>query len=219
MPVAGRSPARAHASRSKRQRGRPVRAATPEQRRARLVQAAITAIARDGLAATSTRSVAAAAGVDPAMLHYAFDSKHALLQAVMAAIHDEIRSLLSASISDARTLPDAVAQMARGYWAHVLATPQLQRAQYELTLHALATPGNADLARLQYEGYRDTLAAALAQRLMRPTNAALTTFAGLCVATMDGLILQHLACNDHAAGQARLELAIDLLRRQARSLA
>lgn len=219
MPTADRSPARTHASRPKRRRGRPVGAATPEQRRTRLVQAAIAAIARDGLAATSVRSVAAAAGVDPAMLHYAFDGKHALLQAVMAAIHEDIRSLLSASISGARTLPDAVAQLARAYWAHVLATPQLQRVQYELTLYAVATPGSVRLARLQYEGYRDALAAALARVQPQTPSAALRTFAAVCVATMDGLILQHLACNDASAGEARLALAIDLLRRQARNLA
>lgn len=51
--------------------------------RARLLDAAIARFARDGIAATSLRAIAADAGVTPAMLHYYFGDKAQLKQALI----------------------------------------------------------------------------------------------------------------------------------------
>ena len=44
--------------------------------RARLIEAALACFVRDGIAATSLRSIAKEAGVTPAMLNYYFGSQH-----------------------------------------------------------------------------------------------------------------------------------------------
>jgi TetR/AcrR family transcriptional regulator len=62
--------------------GRPV-AHSPDQR-LRLLDAALVCFAREGMAATSLRAIAAEAGVTPAMLHYYFGDKAQLQQAVIA---------------------------------------------------------------------------------------------------------------------------------------
>src|SRR5215469_10967728 len=50
--------------------------------RARLIEAALECFVRDGIAATSLRSIAAQADVTPALLNYYFGSKLALRDAV-----------------------------------------------------------------------------------------------------------------------------------------
>jgi AcrR family transcriptional regulator len=66
---------------SRRPRGRPP--ADQGDLRKALLDAAEELFARGGFAATSVRSIAEQAGVNPAMVHYYFGSKQALLQAVL----------------------------------------------------------------------------------------------------------------------------------------
>lgn len=51
--------------------------------RDKLIDAAFRAVARDGLADTNVKSIAAEAGVNPGLLHYHFASKDALLEAAI----------------------------------------------------------------------------------------------------------------------------------------
>ncbi|MBS0577348.1 MAG: TetR/AcrR family transcriptional regulator [Proteobacteria bacterium] len=67
---------------SRRAPGRP--SADGADRRAELLDAAISCFARDGIAATSLRAVARQAGVTPAMVHYYFGDKAQLQQALVA---------------------------------------------------------------------------------------------------------------------------------------
>lgn len=69
------------ATETKRPRGRPP--ADQTGFREALLDAAEAQFAASGFAATSVRSIAAEAGVNPAMVHYYFGSKRALLQAVL----------------------------------------------------------------------------------------------------------------------------------------
>lgn len=64
--------------------GRPAAADNPDLRE-RLLDAAIACYARQGIAATSLRAIAAEAGVNPALLHYYFGDKEQL----QAAVSDE----------------------------------------------------------------------------------------------------------------------------------
>jgi len=66
---------------NKRAPGRPAAADNPDLR-ARLLDAAIACYARQGIAATSLRAIAAEAGVNPALLHYYFGDKEQLQEAV-----------------------------------------------------------------------------------------------------------------------------------------
>jgi AcrR family transcriptional regulator len=197
-----------------RRRGRPAQAQAPQERRRRLIEAAMRVIEREGLAATSTRAVAAEAGMNQAMLHYSFAGKDALLGAVLDEIHAGVAEVLAGSVAGATDLAQGIARIAEAYWAHTVNTPGLQRMQYELTLYALNTPEHAALARRQYEGYVAALSAAF-EALPAPAGSpSRRVLAGICVAAMDGLILQHLATGDRAAGEAQLRLLVAALQSQ-----
>lgn len=75
------SPAR-HAS--SRRPGRPTRPAEgPADHRERLLDAAVGEFSRRGVAGTSIRAIATAAGVTPALVHYYFPERDQLLDAVV----------------------------------------------------------------------------------------------------------------------------------------
>jgi AcrR family transcriptional regulator len=65
-----------------RRPGRPTAQTTDAGQRDRLVDAAVTLFARHGVAATSTKAIAAEAGVTPALVHYYFRDRETLLDAV-----------------------------------------------------------------------------------------------------------------------------------------
>lgn len=171
-------------------------------------------IVRDGLTATSTRAVAAEAGMTQAMVHYSFPGKDALLGAVLDEIHAGIAEVLARSLDGADNLGDGVARIAEAYWAYTVETPGLQRMQYELTLYALNSPEHADLARRQYQGYVAALGQAFEALPAAGACPSRQLLAGICVAAMDGLILQHLATGDRAAGEAQLRLLVRALQSQ-----
>lgn len=194
-------------------RGRPVDPAAAAQRRRRLCDAAVAVALRDGVAGLTTRAVAEQAGLTAAMVGYEFDSKVGLLLAVLEHIHAGVRDALAApSLAGVRDPATALEALALAYWRHVLETPALQRAQYELTLHALALPGGDAIARAQYQGYVLAVANAL-ERAAPLRSARLHDVAGACVALMDGLILQWLATGDTAAVERRIALGVRALQR------
>ena len=65
----------------------------PAQTRARILSAATAAFAESGAAGTSTRTIAAAAGVSLATLHHHFGTKDALYQACVEAMYAEFAQL------------------------------------------------------------------------------------------------------------------------------
>lgn len=69
-------------AKSRRGAGRPSR--DEPDLRSHLLDVAIARFARDGIAATSLRTIASEAGVTPAMLHYYFGDKQQLKQALIA---------------------------------------------------------------------------------------------------------------------------------------
>lgn len=193
-------------------RGRRPQAKDDAPLKVRLVLAAMDVIARDGLAAATTRNVAAEAGLSQAMLHYAYDSKEALLEAVLDCIHRAMADALRQSVSGAHTLAEGLGLMAERFWQAVVENPSQQRMQYELTLHALNTPTLRGFAQRQYQGYVQALAQAL-QTLTPATMTAknLESLAGAAVAAMDGLILQYLACGDAEGADRRRHLLVSAL--------
>ena len=55
-----------------------------EETRKRIVEAAVSVLARDGYAATSVKDIAAEAGVAPGLVHYYFKTKEELVAAAVA---------------------------------------------------------------------------------------------------------------------------------------
>jgi TetR/AcrR family transcriptional repressor of bet genes len=79
-----------------------------EERRTRLIDATSEAIARDGLANITLRSIARSAGWTTGIVNHYFEDKRALLMATFLARADRARRQIDASVAAGRTPLDAV---------------------------------------------------------------------------------------------------------------
>ncbi|WP_133917503.1 TetR/AcrR family transcriptional regulator [Streptomyces sp. NBC_00582] len=172
------------------------------QRRRQLTEAAIRAMARDGVPKTTTRSIAAEAGVSLSVFHYCFDSKQALVESVITTLTDHSVSVVKEALLPRATLEETVRAGFQAYWDHVRAHPDEHMLTYELTQYALREPGFEHLARRQYELYEEAYAALLGD-LCRSMDLRLgvpvPVLARYLAAMTDGLTLNYLVLGDAAA--------------------
>lgn len=182
-----------------------------EERRDQIVAAARRALTRDGVAATTMRSMAAEAGVPLGTLHYAFQSKDELFKAVLADIIGELRDALQALAQQGAGLEPTLRAALQGGLSRVTVRPQTHLLQYELFTYALRTPGLDSLARWQYGQYCDIIARSCQQAAASAAETCAVGFdviARVLVAALDGLILQYLADPDHDRASADLDHVI-----------
>lgn len=172
------------------------------ERRRQLTEAAIRAMTRDGVAKTTTRSIAAEAGVSLSVFHYCFDSKQVLLESVIEAITEHYITVVKEAIRPRGTLRETIRAGFEAYWEHVCAHPGEHMLTYELTQYALREPGFEHLARRQYELYADTYTG-LIEELGRSMDFELRvpapTLARYLAAMTDGLTLSLLVLGKDAA--------------------
>ncbi len=182
------------------------------ERRAALAQAALTVIARDGLAAATTRAIVAEAGMPLASFHYAVTSRDELLRDVVELVVAAEGVAVAELLAHATTPRDAIAAALTGYLDHVRTDPGFEQAMFELTQYALRTPALADLPAYQYARYH-----ALASELLETGAAALhiewsipvPDLARMLVTVTDGLTLAWLADRDDAAAARSIAHASD----------
>ncbi|MGW2565949.1 TetR/AcrR family transcriptional regulator [Streptomyces sp. NPDC001537] len=172
------------------------------ERRRQLTEAAIRAMARDGVARTTTRSIAAEAGVSLSVFHYCFDSKQALVEAVITTLTDHSVTVVKQALRPRATLVETVRAGFQAYWDHVRAHPDEHMLTYELTQYALREPGFEHLARRQYELYGaayteliDGLRRTMGLRLAVPASV----LARYLAAMTDGLTLNYLVLGEESA--------------------
>lgn len=104
-----------------------------EQRRLDLVEAAYAVVAEKGLEGLRTRDVAARAGVNVSTLHYYFDTKEALLVALV----DHVRDKFSGPRPTRRSAGgSALRAHFEGAWRTFQATPHLSTVLQELVLRS-----------------------------------------------------------------------------------
>ncbi|MFF4582259.1 TetR/AcrR family transcriptional regulator [Streptomyces sp. NPDC001389] len=182
------------------------------ERRTQLTEAAIRAMTRDGVARTTTRSIAAEAGVSLSVFHYCFDSKQALLEAVIETITAHYITVVREAIRPKPTLRETIRAGFQAYWDHVCAQPGEHMLTYELTQYALRQPGFEHLARRQYTLYRDTYEE-LIRQLGRDTGlrprVPVGVLAGYLAAMTDGLTLALLVLGDEKAAAGLLDMITD----------
>lgn len=185
-----------------------VPSAAGRSKRDAIIVAAVTVLAREGLAETTTRKIAAEAGVNQAMIGYYFGGKDDLLLAALQEMMRLTAEIVRAATTELATPERALGDAIRAYWSHVESNHTLQIMQYELTLYALRRPKSAWLAREQYAGY-----AALVADLARATfeaadrTCALTyeELARFVVGGLDGLILQYVSDPNQARARRDVE--------------
>ena len=188
------------------------RASTVDERRARIIEAAISVLAREGIAETTTRKIAAQAEVNQAMLRYYFGSKDELLFAVLQEMMQMTRDVVEQATPGGRTLREMLLEGVMGFWEHFETHAELQVMQYELTLYALRNPASAWLARQQYDGYCAVVETLLENGLAFTGQSSVlpvTELARFIISSIDGLILQFISNRDSARARRDLANLID----------
>ncbi|MFP3465896.1 TetR/AcrR family transcriptional regulator [Leifsonia sp. SIMBA_070] len=186
-------------------------------RRMALVQAALRLIARDGVAAATTRRIVAEAGMPLASFHYVFSSRDELMgELIEAAVEGEQRDLAPVLTGepDGIAMRDALRAGLQHYFDGVRADPDREKAMFELTQWALREPGFEPLARRQYARYHEVAAHAAVQAA-RLTGSSWTRpideVARILVSLTDGLTIAWLVSRDDAAAAATMDAAADAL--------
>ncbi|MGN7782050.1 TetR/AcrR family transcriptional regulator [Mycolicibacterium sp. 22603] len=179
------------------------------------VAAARAVMARQGVAATALRAVAAEAEVPLGTLQYVFPSKELLLRAVIEAVIEEISAVLTASVDVDRGLAHAVRQGLTVFWSElVVGQVDSQLMQFELVNYALRQPGLEHLAQWEYQRYADAIAQWCQSAA---TNAGENSLVGydqlarLILAGVDGLTIQYACDPDDERARADLAVLADMV--------
>ncbi len=190
-----------------------------EERRLQLVDATIRVMAEHGVAAATTRRIAAEAGTTLATVHYCFESKQALLREVITTIVNQLTSPARREVPTGVELPILVRAMLEELWDIVESEPKRQQLTYELTQFALREPDLAELARWQYELYyaecRRTLQG-LAEATGSSWTVPMEVLSRLLLTAIDGAVLGWLVDGDGDRARAVLLTFGDLLASLAR---
>ncbi|MGH3424061.1 MAG: TetR/AcrR family transcriptional regulator [Nocardioidaceae bacterium] len=169
------------------------------ERRGQLIDAAMRVAKRDGVAAVSTRTVAAEAQATPGIVHYVFASMADLLREMIKMLADEQVETVRAVQVQGADLRDSLVRSFEAMWATVEADPGAHQLTFEVTQHALREPRLAELAGWQYECYFDVsrqVLDAVSDAARIDWQLPVETLARLLVATNDGVVMAWLVDRD-----------------------
>jgi AcrR family transcriptional regulator len=172
-----------------------------EERRTKLVDAAIRVMTRDGVARATTRAIAAEAEMPLGVFHYAFRSKQELMAMVTETIARRSKADIDAAVlAEGRPeLFDLVRGGLMAYFDHVVAHPHEHLVTYELTAMALREPEMEEVAGRQYRYYleeNEKLVTAVAEMIGFDYSLPLPVVTRFVTSLMDGLALNYLAKGD-----------------------
>ena len=97
------------------------------QARAKIMAAAEQLFAEHGFAGVGIRQIAAAAGVNGAMIHYYFGNKESLYRAIIENAASTVRGLIAEAISSATTLEERLTRFVKAYAGYLFGHPHLAR--------------------------------------------------------------------------------------------
>jgi len=95
--------------------------------RAKILAAAEQLFAEHGFAGVGIRQIAAAAGVNGAMIHYYFGNKESLYRAIIENAASTVRGLIAEAISSATTLEERLTRFVKAYAGYLFGHPHLAR--------------------------------------------------------------------------------------------
>ncbi|MEN0133537.1 MAG: TetR/AcrR family transcriptional regulator [Rhodococcus sp. (in: high G+C Gram-positive bacteria)] len=198
------------------------------ERRAQLIDAALTIAAEQGVDALTTRPLAAAAGVSVGVVHYHFTDKDTLLthlgESQILQVNDGMRAAFGqhtgpTGLAGIAALSDLLRAGIRGLWPIIESTPDRQLLTYEITAHALRQRSEGNLS-----------AGAIAERQYRTMDAETVAFLTLCanrsgvewttpvdqvarfaLACMNGVVLRWLVDRDSDAAVTALDDLVQIL--------
>ncbi|WP_406202640.1 TetR family transcriptional regulator [Kitasatospora sp. NBC_01560] len=185
------------------------------ERRPQLVQAAIELMSREGLAAGSTRAIAAELGVAQATVHYTFGTKKDLYRAVAEQLMADFIDQVHAAAPGDGTFGEQVRTLVHALWTSTVAEPGRCILLAEVETLAMRDPELRDIIRgLQDEteriasGMLTALADAHGLTLALPAQDIAIQF----LAGFDGLCGRHLVLGaGHEQPDEAALRALDLL--------
>ncbi|WP_305094439.1 TetR/AcrR family transcriptional regulator [Prescottella sp. R16] len=197
-----------------------------EERRAQLVEAALSIAERGGIASVTIRAVAEEAGVSLGVVHYCFESKEALVAAMAESLVLQLSGGVRetfASVWDGRELSglqdlrEVLHTGLTAMWSLLEAFADRQLLTYEITAYALrhraaGAPMAGSIAEEQYR-VMDVEATVFLGEATRRTGCTWTepvaSIARFALAVIDGIVLRWLVDRDSDAIVAELD---DLVR-------
>ncbi|MFJ5999938.1 TetR/AcrR family transcriptional regulator [Streptomyces sp. NPDC092370] len=184
------------------------------ERRPQLIKAAIDLMTREGVAAGSTRAIAAELGVAQATVHYTFGTKEDLYRAVMEQVTENLVAQVERAAPTDASFEEAVVTLAEAFWRTVIEQPEAHQLLTELNMLALRTP---HLKEALHSHYSEVLAVTAkliseaAERTGHQLAQPAETIARFFLAGFDGLTMQHLALPDEGAERVCLGALISAL--------
>ncbi|CAN3982517.1 TetR/AcrR family transcriptional regulator [Kitasatospora purpeofusca] len=131
------------------------------ERRPQLIQAAIDLMAREGIAAGSTRAIAAELGVAQATVHYTFGTKKDLYRAVVEQLTAEFIGQVRASAPAEGPFGEQVRTMVHALWDSAVGEDGKCALITEFSAMALRDPDLQETMRALQHEIEDTAAAML----------------------------------------------------------
>lgn len=181
------------------------------ERRPQLIKAAIDLMSREGVAAGSTRAIAAELGVAQATVHYTFGTKEELYRAVMEQLTQDLVAQVEQAAPTDASFEDTIVTLAEALWRTVLEQPASYQLLTELSMFALRTP---HLQEALHSHHRDIsavtakLISEAAERTGHQLAQPAETIARFFLAGFDGLTMQHLSLPDEEAERACLQALV-----------
>jgi DNA-binding transcriptional regulator YbjK len=179
-------------------------------RRTELIEAASRVVARDGIAAATTRRIAQEASVPPGLVHYWFAGKDELLQEVLTATLGAIQAAAAPGTGE----HDLLDRLKAAFQVVTQDDRGGQIALYEMTTWALRNPEHTHMAQHQYTAYR-RVATEAATSWIAESKAQLPAEAPVVgqflSALFDGLVLAWLADPEHTDVDGVLTLVSTLM--------
>ncbi|MEV4894118.1 TetR/AcrR family transcriptional regulator [Nonomuraea sp. NPDC055795] len=183
------------------------------ERRPQIVEAAIGLMAREGVAAGSTRAIAAEAGVAQAMVHYTFGSKQELYRSVLEDLGRSLVTRVRAAMPTDAGFGETVSALVNELWRTVTEERERYRLLVELIMLSLRDPVLRQVASEFTHDLDATAARLLADAATRAgQDLALPAeeIARFFLSGFDGIVTRYLTDDyDLAACESTLRLMLD----------
>ncbi|MGV9790948.1 TetR/AcrR family transcriptional regulator [Streptomyces sp. NPDC003435] len=181
------------------------------ERRPQLIKAAIALMTREGVAAGSTRAIAAELGVAQATVHYTFGTKEDLYRAVMDQLIADLIAQVEGAAPPEADFGETIAALAGAMWRNAREESTSYHLLTELTMLALRTPRLSEARQAHYAGVIEATARLISDTAAR-TGYALAlpaeSVARFFLAGFDGLTMQRLYAPDAPSEMAALQALV-----------
>ncbi|MGW4291081.1 TetR/AcrR family transcriptional regulator [Streptomyces sp. NPDC004673] len=181
------------------------------ERRPQLIKAAIALMTREGVAAGSTRAIAAELGVAQATVHYTFGTKEDLYRAVMDQLIADLIAQVEGAAPQEADFGETIAALAGAMWRNAREESTSYHLLTELTMLALRTPRLSEARQAHYAGVIEATARLISDTAAR-TGYALAlpaeSVARFFLAGFDGLTMQRLYAPDAPSEMAALQALV-----------